>query len=320
MSNITLRQLRYLVALADHMHFGRAAEASHVSQPSLSAQVAQMEAELGVKLVERSSRRVLLTPAGVETAARARRILREVQELGDAVLRDRDPLAGTLRLGIIPTIGPYVMPRLLPRVREAYPELKLFLREDLTANLLTRLRNGELDLLMLALPVDEPWVESRALFEDRFRVALPSGHPLGRFNRLEEADLAGQEILLLEDGHCFRDQALAICHRGGAGARHQFAGTSLESLRQMVAGGVGITLLPEIACQDRTPGLTLRDFVPPVPARTVGLAWRRGAPGIAAFRELAEFFARNWADEGDPVVIETVDPSEDRPSLARADQ
>lgn len=277
MVNLSLRQLRYLVAVADHLHFGRAAKACHVSQPSLSAQISLLEQELGVSLFERGSRHVLLTTAGQGAAERARRILQDVQDLADTAKLSAAPLSGPLKMGVIPTVGPYLMPRILPALRESYPDLKLFLREDLTENLLARLRAGELDVLLLALPLDEAGLETLPLFDDLFRVALPQGHPLAAKNGLTEADLSGQDLLLLEDGHCFRDQALAVCRRAGGVTHHEFVGTSLESLRQMVAGGVGITLLPDMACHEQTPGLVLRDFLAPVPTRHIGLAWRRGA-------------------------------------------
>ncbi len=277
MANVSLRQLRYLVAVAEHLHFGRAAKACHVSQPSLSAQIAQLEDELGTALFERGARRVLLTAAGQGAAARARRILHDVQDLVDTAKLSADPLSGPLKLGVIPTIGPYLMPRLLPALRAAYPQLKLFLREDLTDNLLARLRAGELDVLLLALPLEETGLDTLPLFDDAFCVAMPVGHPLAAKNTLTEADLAGQDLLLLEEGHCFRDQALAVCRRSGGMTHQEFVGTSLESLRQMVVGGVGITLLPDMACHDATPGLVLRQFHAPVPTRHIGLAWRRGA-------------------------------------------
>jgi LysR family transcriptional regulator, hydrogen peroxide-inducible genes activator len=296
MANISLRQLRYLSAVAEHLHFGNAAKACHVSQPSLSAQIAQLEQELGVALFERGNRRVLLTAAGQDAAVRARRILQEVQDLADAAGQGAEPLSGPLKLGVIPTIGPYLMPRILPALRQAYPKLRLFLREDLTDNLLVRLRAGELDVLLLALPLDESGLEMLPLFDDAFCVALPHGHPLADKAALTESDLNGQDLLLLEDGHCFRDQALAVCRRAGGATHHEFVGTSLESLRHMVAGGAGITLLPDMACQEVMPGLVLRQFVAPIPTRHIGLAWRRGASVARDAQLLGGVLARVAAD------------------------
>ena len=286
---VTLRQLRYLVAVADTLHFGRAASACHVSQPSLSAQIQQLEDALDVALVERTQRRVLLTPAGREVVARARRILGDVSDLAAFARGAGAPLSGEMRLGVIPTLAPYYLPGVLPCLRAAHPDLKLLLREDQTGRLLDMLRAGRLDALILALPADDPGLESVPLFDESFLVALPAGHPLAGRETLSEESLLGERLLLLEEGHCLRDQALAVCGfdaRGGE--RVGFAGTSLNTLCEMVAGRIGITLLPALAAARAPQGVETRPFADPAPSRRMGLVWRRGSPRDGELRLLAE--------------------------------
>lgn len=296
--NITLRQLRYLVALADTLHFGRAASACHVSQPSLSAQIQQLEELLGTPLVERTKHRVLLTPAGEGAVERARAILGQVDDLSQAVRAAGRPLAGTLRLGVIPTSGPYLLPKVLPALREAYPDLKLYLREDLTDRLLDRLRAGELDLALLALPVVEPGVDMLPLYTETFLVAFPRGHRLDNADQVAEGELRDETLLLLEDGHCFRDQALDVCALSGAQAGDGFAATSLTTLVEMVAGGLGLTLLPALAAPTLAAGgqVSLRPFTAPAPSRTMALVWRKGSPRTADIRRLAAVIAAHLPD------------------------
>lgn len=292
---VTLRQLRYLVAVADTLHFGRAAAACHVSQPSLSAQIQQLEAALGAALLERTKHRVLLTPEGEDAVRRARAILAQVDDLSQAIQAAGRPLSGALRLGVIPTIGPYLLPPVLPGLRAAYPELKLYLREDLTHRLLDRLRAGDLDAAILALPAPEAGLESQPLYDEPFLVALPPGHRLAARNALSEADLADQALLLLEDGHCFRDQALDVCGQAGARDADGFAATSLATLVEMVAGRLGLTLLPALSVPVVAAGgqVKVRPFVEPAPTRRVGLVWRRGA---ARERDLRRFAAHLTAN------------------------
>ncbi|PWC56967.1 LysR substrate-binding domain-containing protein [Azospirillum sp. TSO22-1] len=293
---VTLRQLRYLVSVADTLHFGRAAERCHVSQPSLSAQIQQLEDVLGVQLVERTQRRVLLTPAGRDAVTRARRILGEMSDLAAAARSAATPLGGELRLGAIPTLAPYYLPRVLPDLRHDHPDLKLFLREDLTGRLLDLLKAGALDAVLLALPVDEPGLEHAAVFDEPFAVALPAGHPLAARPALTERDLGGERLLLLEEGHCFRDQALAVCHRAGGPDRDGFSGTSLATLCEMVAGRIGVTLLPELARARAPEGVETRPFAEPRPARRLGLAWRKGSPRGAELQQLAAYLRRHLPD------------------------
>ncbi len=286
----TLRQLEYLVAIADHGSFHAAARACAVSQPGLSTQIRQLEDLLGLQLFERDRRRVLVTPAGEEMVRRARRVLQEVGHLVEAARGADRPLVGRLRLGVIPTVAPYLLPQVLPGVRERYPELVLRLDEGQTADLVERLGRGELDLLLLALEAELGAVETLALFEDPFLVATPPSHRLATRKRIGEADLAGETLLLLEDGHCLRDQALTFCNRAGIEEAADFRASSLPTLVQMVAGGSGVTLLPALAVpvEGRAGGLAVIPFRKPAPHRTIGLAWRRGSPRAGEFRLLAE--------------------------------
>lgn len=288
---LTLKQLRYLVAVADHLHFGQAAEACGVTQPSLSEQIAQLEQILGQTLIERTRRRVLVTPAGLEAVARARRILRETHDLIESARRGAAPLEGELRLGVIPTLGPYLLPRVLPALRRAFPALRLYLREDQTDRLLDRLRTGDLDALLLALPTDAPSLTEIPIFDEPFLVALPADHPLASRAELSESDLRDERLLLLEDGHCLRDQALTVCQMVGVRELESFAATSLDTLREMVASGIGVTLLPALACTAASTAeqVALRPFKAPAPSRRMGLVWRRGAPRGEEYRLLAAF-------------------------------
>jgi LysR family hydrogen peroxide-inducible transcriptional activator len=278
---MNLRDLHYLVALAEHRHFGRAAEASFVSQPTLSTQIKKLEDELGVALVERTPRKVLLTETGREIARRARGVLSEIDEIRAIAQRTRDPESGTLRLGIFPTLGPYLLPHLVPLVRKHFPRLELLLVEEKTEQVVKMLREGSLDVGVLALPLHEDSLHAEFLFEEPFVLAVPDDHPLAhKRTRLKLDDLADQSLLLLEDGHCMRDQALEVCQLAGAGERSGFRATSLETLRQMVAANVGITLLPTLAIKPpmaRTDNVHLVEFSGHAPSRRIALVWRKSS-------------------------------------------
>src|SRR5579863_331496 len=247
MTDIKLKDLRYLVSVADCRHFGRAAERCFVSQPTLSAQLKKLEDGLGVQLIERAPNNVCLTEAGAAIVARARRILEASDELMTLARSQRDPLGGRLRVALLPTIGPYLLPRVAPALRRALPRLELHLYEYQTATLLAKLHAGALDVGILALPVEAPGCEARELYDEPFTVALPERHALAARKTLRVADLRGETLLLLEDGHCLRDQALEICSRAGTKDPQDFRATSLETLRHMVATGAGVTLLPQLA-------------------------------------------------------------------------
>lgn len=291
---MNLRDLDYLVAVADHRHFGRAAEACYVSQPTLSAQIKKLETELGVELIERNPRQILLTPAGEQIVERARWVLREADTIREIARRTQDPESGSLRLGVFPTLGPYLLPHVVTRAKERFPRLELLLVEEKTEEVLARLRDGRLDVGVLALPVHEPQMASEVLFEEDFLLAVPTGHRLAEGGAPIRSDaLAGESVLLLEDGHCLRDQALSVCRIVGATERRGFRATSLETLRQMVAAGVGITLLPRLAVQPpvaSSPDITLVPFADPVPRRTIAMFWRPTSPFAGLLPDLAEVF------------------------------
>ncbi len=294
MNRPTLRQLEYIVAVADERHFGRAAEACFVTQPALSAQVRELESLLDLQVFERHSRRVLVTPTGAGLVERARRILVEVDELVEAARAAQQLLSGTLRVGVIPTVSPYLLPRVLPKLRRKHQALRLRLREDHTARLVTELEAGRLDVLLLALEAELGNAHTLPLFRDDFLAVMPTDHLLARKKSLRLEDLEGEQVLLLEDGHCLRDQALAVCSAQGASELGDFRATSLSTLTQMVTDGDVMTLLPELALGVETRGrrdLAVRPFRSPAPHRTIGLAWRPSSPREEEFHALAESFA-----------------------------
>ncbi|MDE1894170.1 MAG: LysR family transcriptional regulator [Xanthomonadaceae bacterium] len=301
---MNLRDLQYLVALAEHRHFGRAAEACFVSQPTLSTQIKKLEDELGVPLVERTPRKVLLTEVGRDIAIRARDVLGGVEQIRAVARRTLDPESGTVRLGIFPTLGPYLLPHALPLIRAAFPRLELLLVEEKSENLLRLLREGRLDAGILALPLHEESLHSEFLFEEPFLLAVAAEHPLAhKPGLLKLGDLSNQNLLLLEDGHCLRDQALEVCHLAGAGERSGFRATSLETLRQMVAANVGITLLPVTAVKPPVAPvehLHLIEFKGRPPSRRVAMVWRKSSAMDAFLRRLAEVFRHLPADLLDP--------------------
>ena len=286
---ITLRQLRYLTSLARHRHFGRAADDCAVTQPALSMQLKQLEQEIGAELVERRPGDIVLSDIGIEVAARAEQILTATRDLVDFA-RHRDVLSGLLRLGIIPTLAPYVLPRVLPKLHAKYPQLRLEMRETQTKFLLEELARGELDCVMLALPAEGADVETLALFDDPFLLAVPAGDPLPKRSRVGVADVDQRRLILLEEGHCLRDQALAFCGTTRRDAPAGLGATSLTTVMQMVANGYGVTLLPQVAVETelRDARVKLLRFVPPEPARTIGLAWRRTSPRRRDFEALGK--------------------------------
>jgi LysR family hydrogen peroxide-inducible transcriptional activator len=288
---VNLRDLRYLVALADTRHFGKAAERSFVSQPTLSAQIKKLENYLGVQLLERQPRRVTLTETGAKILPIARRILQDSDEIVSLARNEHDPLSGKIKVALIPTIGPYLLPLVTQRLRKQLPRLKLMLYEHQTQPLLERLRAGDIELGILALPVPLDGLEARELYDEPFSVAMPNGSPLAKKHSVKLDDLSGETLLLLEDGHCLRDQALDVCSRIDVRESEDYRATSLETLRQMVAAGLGVTLLPELAT--RGPfgsghGLTVKPFAKPVPSRTVGAVWRKSSSRTAAIKAICD--------------------------------
>lgn len=286
---ITLRQLRYLSALARTKHFGRAAAECAVTQPALSMQVRELEREIGAELVERRPNDIALTDIGQDVARRAEQILASTRDLVDFA-RHRDVLSGPLKLGIIPTLAPYILPRVLPLLQQRYPLLRLELRETLTKILLDELVSGELDTVMLALPAEDADVETLPLFTDAFLLAVPAADPLPAHSRVDIADVDQRRLILLEEGHCLRDQALAFC---ATNRRDQPAGlgaTSLATVMQMVANGYGVTLVPEVSidAELRDTRIKLLRFSEPEPGRSIGLAWRHTSPRRPDFEALGE--------------------------------
>ncbi|WP_459672828.1 DNA-binding transcriptional regulator OxyR [Acidisoma sp. 7E03] len=277
---MNLRELQYLLALAEHRNFRRAAEACFVSQPTLSTQIRKLEEELGVDLVERATKSVMLTRAGAAVAARARVVLGEVTAIREEAKRLSQPDAGALHLGIFPTLGPYLLPQVIPELRRRLPDLDLFLTEEKSDVLLDRLRNGKLDAAILALPLHDAQLHAEPLFEEPFLLAVPRHHPLARRTHLRVEELAAHELLLLEDGHCLRDQALDVCQLAGARETSEFRATSLETLRQMVMAGIGMTLLPALAVHGSGTAndhIRLLRFDGGEPRRALALVWRRSS-------------------------------------------
>jgi len=286
--DLSLRQLQYVVAVADTLGFRRAAERCGVSQPTLSAQVQHLEEVLGVKLFERDRRRVLVTSAGEEVVTRARRILVDTEDLLAVATRARDPFAGTFRVGVIPTIAPYFLPEVTQVLAKKYPHLRLVFREEKTEDTVRDLWAGTLDAGLVALEADLGALEHAEVMRDPFVVAMPKGHRLAKKKKIAQSDLDDQEVLLLEDGHCLRSQALALCSKAGA-REMDLRATSLATLVQMVAGSNAVTLLPDLALsvENRGEQLEIRPFSAPIPFRTLVLVWRPRSPFADAFRRTA---------------------------------
>jgi LysR family transcriptional regulator, hydrogen peroxide-inducible genes activator len=297
------QQLRYLVALAESRHFGRAALACAVTQSTLSAGILALERQLDAHVLDREAgRHVVFTPLGLDLVERARAALAALEAVSETAAAAREPMSGPLRLGVIPTVGPFLLPRLMPILRTAFPRLRLFLREDTTARLVDRMETNRLDVLVLALPCDCGAAEAMPVARDEFLVAMPPGHPLAGQSQIQVSSLATERLLLLEDGHCLRDQALAVCGLlAGEKSDLQdgFAATSLHTLVQMVAGGLGVTLLPRLAVAAgivEGTGLALRPLAGAGAWRTLGLAWRPNAPRAADYRALAPHLAETCRD------------------------
>jgi len=277
---MNLRDLRYLVTLADLKHFGRAAEACFVSQPTLSTQLKKFEDELGVTLIERHPRNVMLTPVGEAIVRLARNILREADEMKNIARGAKDPEAGTVRLGIFPTLGAYLPPHIIPSIVQRFPALTLNLIEDKSEIILKKLQDGELDCAILALPIHDDNLHISSLYEEDFVLAVHQSHPMARQKKAKLEDLAEEKLLLLDDGHCLREQALKVCHLAGASENMGFRATSLETLRHMVAANVGMTLLPALTTHPPAASpeaITLLPFSEPMPHRKLAMVWRKSS-------------------------------------------
>lgn len=291
----TLKQLNYLCAVAKFRHFGQATKSCHVSQPTLSAGIAELEDNLGVTLVERDNKNVLLTDIGHSVVARAQRILTHVDDLVSLAESAGKPFTGSLHLGVIPTIAPFLLPQFLPRFRKKYPDCQLFIREDLSANLLERLRAGELDVVLLALPYPTEGLDVEHLFYDEFLLAYYEQHPLAEKTPLLSRDLQGRDVLLLEDGHCLRDHALEACRLSERDVTAPYQATSLNTIVQMVANQIGVTLLPKMALDGKILAGTqvkTRGFDKETVQRSIGLAWRKHSPRRDEFLLLGEFIGQ----------------------------
>jgi LysR family transcriptional regulator, hydrogen peroxide-inducible genes activator len=305
---ITLKQLRYLSALAEHRHFGRAAEACSVTQPALSMQIRDLERQLGVQVVERRPSDIALTDIGLEVASRSEQILAAARDLIDFARHRSRVLTGRLTLGVIPTLAPYVLPRMLATIQSSYPDLQIELRETQTRVLLEELARGQLDAVMLALPPTDPELETMPLFEDPFLLAVPAADRRFDVPLISPRDIEHDRLILLEEGHCLRDQALAFCANPRRGGPMGLGATSLATVMQMVANGYGVTLVPEIAVdvEVRDARVKVLRFASPQPGRTIGLAWRRTSPRKSDFIALGE------------MVTKTLDCDALRPRLSAA--
>lgn len=288
MAHVTLRQLRYFNALARHGHFGRAAEVCSVSQPALSMQIKELEVALGGVLLERGARKVVLTKFGEDAAHRVREILRSVDELGDFARASRDRLAGRLRIGMIPTIAPYLLPKVIGDLARKYPDVEIHVRETLTSKLIQELSEGRIDVAIVALPVSEPSLVEIPLFSENFLLVRPAqdeGTPVPSREMLRE-----MRLLLLEEGHCFRAQALSFCNMQSSPPQEMLDASSLTTLVQMVGAGIGVTLIPEmaVAVETRSASVSLARFKNPQPSRTIGMIWRKTSPLARQLLQISE--------------------------------
>jgi len=292
----SFKQLKYLCAVAEHRHFSKAAQACHVTQSTLSAGIQELESQLGVTIFERNKKNVLITPVGEQVLKQTRLLLGNAEDLVAIAQASQAPLSGDLRLGVIPTIGPFLLPKMLGDLRVDFPDLKLFLKEGLSADLFNRLQQGELDVVLLALPYPLPEMHVESLFLDEFELLLPPGHPLKKSASVQQRQLQGEKLLLLEEGHCLRDHALEACKLESAQLDLVYQGTSLHTLVEMVANGLGVTLLPDIAVQADilgNSGLEIKKFKDDKVAREIGLAWRDTDPRAQDYLALAKFI-RSW--------------------------
>lgn len=287
---MNIRDLEYLVALAEHKHFRRAADSCHVSQPTLSGQIRKLEDELGVMLLERTSRKVLFTQQGLLLVDQAKTVLREVKVLQEMASLQGESMSGPLHIGLIPTVGPYLLPHIIPALHKSYPKLEMYLHEAQTQSLLAQLDSGKLDCAILAMVKESaPFIEV-PLFEEPMKLAIYEEHPWHDRTSVPMGDLSGQRLLMLEDGHCLRDQALGFCFQAGAKEDTHFRATSLETLRNMVAAGSGITLLPDLAVpqEPKRDGVCYLDCTAPKPSRSIILVYRPGSPLRNRYEQLAE--------------------------------
>jgi len=289
---MNLRDLKYLVAVADLRSFVQAAEQCCISQPTLSTQIKKMEQGLGVKVFERSNKKVLATELGEQIISSARRILLEVDQIEALAKNAQNPFSGNFRLGAFPTLSTYIFPKLVPLIKDELPELRLILIEEKTDKLIEQLRRGEIDAALLAFPIKEEFLMTEKLFDDEFKLAVATDNPLSEKKAISTTDLFNQQLLLLDEGHCLRDQALQICQLHGAEEQHDVRATGLETLRQMVKAGTGITFMPKIAINEPEPDIRYIPFLEPVPKRTIGLVWRKTSARTELIKQFVEYVSR----------------------------
>lgn len=285
---MNLRDLKYLIALSEHRHFGKAAKACFVSQPALSMQIKKLEDTLGVQLLERTNKSVLLTDIGNSIVQRAQNILIHAEEIREMAKQARDPESGEMSIGLFPTLAPYLLPHIFPKLSEPFPHLEIYLVESKSHELLEKLRQGKLDAALLALPLDEPDLTVTPLFEEEFNLAVSATHPLAKKDYIRLSDLENQPLLLLEEGHCLRDQALSLCHKANTSEAKRFYATSLETLRYMVASNIGITLMPILARRPNDNVVYLPFESSCKPSRTIGMVWRNSCARSALLKKMAD--------------------------------
>lgn len=285
---MNIRDLRYLVSLMEHQHFGKAAEACYVSQPALSIQIQKLEEILGIKLLERTNKTLLFTEEGVLIAERARHILNQVEEIYDFAKLAKNPYSGDLKIGIFPTLAPYFLPMIIPSLTKKYPNLSLYLIEEKTLSLIEKLKKGKLDAAFLALPLFENSLKTIPLFEEEFLLATSRNHKFSRLKMIKQSSLDNKQLMLLEEGHCMREQALLLCQKMKAAETQHFRATSIETLRHMVAAGMGMTLMPQLAC-DNNRNISYIPFSAPKPTRSICLAWRDTTAKHFLFKEIANY-------------------------------
>lgn len=297
---MNLRDLQYLIAIAEYKHFGKAAKASFVSQPTLSAQIKKLEDYLGVQLIERTQRQVFITSIGQAIIDKAKIILQESNEIQILAKQARDPFSGIVKLGIIPTLSPYLLPLIIPLIKSHFPNIELHLYEDQTARIIEQLKTAHLDTLILALPIVEQGLVQVELFEEKFYLALPLNHRLFSKKIVQLTDLENENILLLSEGHCLRTQALEICNNLSIKQPYNFSATSLETLRQMVASGVGLTLLPELATQypnSKQNNVVVKPFAKPSPSRQIGMLWRNSSSQHPVLKAIADTIKKHMQNK-----------------------
>lgn len=285
---MNIRDLKYFVAAVDLKHFGKAAKKCCVSQPTLSGQIKKLEEELKVNLFERSNRRVVLTESGESLAKIARNILKDVECMREIAQNENNPFEGKFRIGAFPTLAPYIFPKLVPKIRAEFNNLRLVIIEEKTATLLDKLKRGELDAALLALPIEDDFLEYKELFEDEFLLAVPENHELAKHNFIEQKTLKEHPLLLLEEGHCLRDQALDVCRTHDIDNEQDFKATGLETLRYMIKAGTGITFMPKIAALENETDIKYIPFKAPVPSRKIVLAWRKTSQRKMVIDKLTE--------------------------------